>query len=65
MGEPREGQWSASDMSLEMTLHLTIYVPPEMLPVVGKLETLIAQAVAPGANGAGLLKQAQDLVNSS
>lgn len=41
---------------------LTIYILPEMMGVVGQLESIIAQAVAPGANGAALLKQAQALV---
>jgi hypothetical protein len=36
-----------------------------MLSVVGQLETLVAQAVAPGADGAAILKQAQSLVNDS
>jgi len=34
-----------------------------MVPVVGQLESLIAQASAPGADGPALLKQAQSLVN--
>jgi len=34
----------------------------QMLDVVGQLESIIAQAVAPGADGAALLKQAQALV---
>jgi hypothetical protein len=36
-----------------------------MLSVVGQIESIIAQAVAPGADGASLLKQAQDLVYNS
>jgi len=35
-----------------------------MMSVVGQLESLIAQAAVPGANGAALLKQAQSLVNN-
>jgi hypothetical protein len=35
-----------------------------VLPVVGQLESLITQATTPGADGAALLKQAQDLVNN-
>ena len=51
--------------SLGVVLHLIIYVLPGMLPVVGQLESLIAQAATPGANGPALLKQAQSLVNNS
>jgi len=36
-----------------------------MLSVIGQLETLVAQAVAPGADGAAILKQAQSLVGDS
>ena len=35
-----------------------------MLYVVGQIETLVAQAVVPGADGAAILKQAQSLVNN-
>ena len=34
-----------------------------MLSVIGQIESLITQAAAPGANGAALLKQAQDLID--
>jgi hypothetical protein len=34
-----------------------------MLSVIAQLESIIAQAAAPGADGAALLKQAQDLVS--
>jgi hypothetical protein len=36
----------------------------EMVGVVGQLESLIAQAGAPGADGPSLLKQAQSLVGN-
>ena len=36
-----------------------------MLSVIGEIENLIAQAVAPGANLDDLLQQAQALVNNS
>ena len=44
--------------------YLTIYVLPAMMPVVEQLETIIAQAVRPGADGTALLKQAQSLVDN-
>ena len=43
---------------------LTTCILPGMLDVVGQLESIIAQAVAPGADGAALLKQAQALVQN-
>jgi len=46
------------------TLHLTVYALPVMLSVIGQIESLITQADVPGADGAILLKQAQDLVNN-
>jgi hypothetical protein len=36
-----------------------------MLSVLGQIENLIAQAVAPGADLNSLLQQAQDVVNNS
>lgn len=36
-----------------------------MLTVIGQIENLIAQAVAPGADLDSILQQAQDVVNGS
>ena len=35
-----------------------------MLSVIGQIESLVAQAVVPGADGTVLLEQAQDLIDS-
>jgi len=59
LGGRRQRQWSAYDTSLEVTPHLTPYALPGMLSVVGQLESMIARAVVPGADGAALLKKAR------
>ena len=51
-------------VSRETVLHLTVRVLPVMTTIVGQIESLVAQAVAPGANGPALLEQAQNLVNN-
>lgn len=53
------------DTSHEVTPHLMFYSLSVMLNVIGEIESLIAQAIAPGTDGDALLKQAQDLVNDS
>lgn len=51
-------------VSHETVLHLTVYILPVMLTVVGQIESLIAQAVSPDADGPAFLEQAQALVNN-
>ena len=64
MGGPWQRRRLAFDASHEVALHLIVCALPAMLSVIGQIESLITQAVAPGADGAALLKQAQDLVNN-
>ena len=44
--------------------HVSDNLRPAMMPAVEQLETIIAQAVRPGADGPALLKQAQSLVDN-
>jgi len=64
LGGPWRRRRSAFDAFHEVTLHLTVYALPVMLSVIEQIECLITQAVVPGADGAALLKQEQDLVNN-